>query len=283
MKKTCSPKIKSKKFCVQRPILLKIVDVINPHIDYPIEPHKNTSLLSKQVRFELQKLSNCRKEECWKDIPLLKNNMKKEDYEEMISSFRPPKPESWDENPRKWLTTTNIDKVMKQYEEAKKGFKYMGTLPIDFDLKKNDRCVVGDVCNFNLKDIVKENIKSLGFVFNIDPHNESGKHWFSLYVDLIGINLKNQPAIYYFDSVVGSLPYDIEKLIKKIKKEYKQIHKKSLKVYFNNLQHQYGMTECGVYCIHFLNEMLMGKDFQEYISNRISDDEMFQYRNIYFS
>ena len=43
------------------------------------------------------------------------------------------------------------------------------------------------------------------------------------------------------------------------------------------------MTECGVYCIHFLNEMLMGKDFQEYINNRISDDEMFQYRNIYFS
>ena len=100
---------------------------------------------------------------------------------------------------------------------------------------------------------------------------------------MIGINLKNQPAIYYFDSVVGSLPYEIEKLIKKIKKEYKQIHKKSLKVYFNNLQHQYGMTECGVYCIHFLNEMLMGKDFQEYINNRISDDEMFQYRNIYFS
>ena len=85
--------------------------------------------------------------------------MEKADYEEMISSFRPPKPESWDENPRKWLTTTNIDKVMKQYEEAKKGFKYMGTLPIDFDLKKNDRCVVGDVCNFNLKDIVKEKNK----------------------------------------------------------------------------------------------------------------------------
>ena len=72
MKKTCSPKIKSENYCVQRPILLKIVDVINPHIDYPIEPHKNTSLQYKQVRFELQKLSNCRKERMLERRPFTK-------------------------------------------------------------------------------------------------------------------------------------------------------------------------------------------------------------------
>ena len=40
-------------------------------------------------------------------------------------------------------------------------------------------------------------------VFNTDPHDRSGQHWFSLYIDLKGKNIKNKPCIYYFDSLAS--------------------------------------------------------------------------------
>ena len=50
----------------------------------------------------------------------------------------------------------------------------------------------------------------------------------------------------------------------------------------NNMKHQNGNTECGVYCLHFLTEMLKGKNFKEYIRNDLNDKVIEQFRNIFF-
>ena len=61
--------------------------------------------------------------------------------------------------------------------------------------------MVSDLCKVNLRDLLNNNKKCMGIVFNTDPHNASGQHWFSIYIDLVGKNIKTNQLIYYFDSV----------------------------------------------------------------------------------
>ena len=39
-------------------------------------------------------------------------------------------------------------------------------------------------------------------------------------------------------------------------------------IFFNDIKHQNGNTECGIYCLHFLTEMLKGKKFRKIYSKR---------------
>ena len=48
------------------------------------------------------------------------------------------------------------------------------------------------------------------------------------------------------------------------------------------LQHQKGNTECGVYCLHFLETMLKGKNFEDYIKTKNNDEYIEKFRNYYF-
>ena len=36
----------------------------------------------------------------------------------------------------------------------------------------------------------------------------------------------------------------------------------------NDIKHQRGNTECGIYCLHFLETMLKGTDFEKHIQNK---------------
>ena len=50
----------------------------------------------------------------------------------------------------------------------------------------------------------------------------------------------------------------------------------------NDIQHQKGGTECGIYSLHFIINMIEGNDFQDYISEHKSDKFIEKFRNIYF-
>ena len=100
---------------------------------------------------------------------------------------------------------------------------------------------------------------------NTDKHNESGEHWFSIFIDLIGKN-RNIPTIYYFDSATSvqkmeELPSQILQLMEKLQEQsnYK------FDIYYNDIKHQRGSTECGIYCLYFLTEMLKGTPFKKLI------------------
>ena len=56
----------------------------------------------------------------------------------------------------------------------------------------------------------------------------------------------------------------------------------TLDIFYNNIKHQNGNTECGVYCLHFLTEMLKGEKFEEYINKDLNDKLIEQFRNIFF-
>lgn len=273
----CSPRIKNNVSCYSYELLLKIANILNKN-GSKIKISKNKKTLHKRIEKEIKKISDCKDEICWKTIPLIKNNLDLNTKKETIDSFKPEMPKEWNKNPNTWLNTSDIDNVMKQYEKKYPMFNFLGTHPIDFALKRKNECIVSDdeLCKINILEL-KKKYNSLGLVLNTDSHNESGEHWFSIYIDLKGKNIKNKPTIYYFDSALSDPPQEIINFVNICKNQYPQ-----LDFIYNDIQHQYGNTECGVYCLHFLTEMLKGKSFINYVNNKLNDKIMEKFRKIFF-
>ena len=221
-KKHCSPrKDKIDSSCLSKKLLLKIATLLNQKYHTTIKLKKRSKKkLYEDISNALQK-SDCQTESCWLQISKITNGLSNQEKKEMEESFKPFQPKEWNQNPNTWLTTTDIDNVMEQYEDKYPHFKYYGATPIDFNLKIGNTCMVSNLCNINLKDLKDK--KCIGMVFNTDPHNKSGQHWFSMYVDLVGMNTP-KPTIYYFDSAtpvqtVEELPVQILQLIKSLQEQ----------------------------------------------------------------
>ncbi len=272
-KRHCSPRRKNKISCLPEELLLKIAKILNSKKKCKINTSCSKKALHLQICKDLNKLTECKDELCWGDF--LKSHLNVDEYEIFTDSFKPPMPLEWNKNPNSWLSTDDINNVMEQYQNKYPKFKYMGAHPIDFALKKNNQCIGDDLCSLNINEM-KKDYNSLGMVFNTDPHNEGGEHWFSVYVDMKGNNLP-EPTIYYFDSALSKPSKEIINLVNKIKKQ-----DPSFDFLFNDIKHQKGDTECGIYCLHFLTEMLKGKKFQTYIDKRLNDKQMEKYRKKFF-
>lgn len=281
-KKHCSPISQKKNSCLSHKLLTKIAKIINKLPECSnIDCNCGPETLHKKICCEIRKISECDDEKCWGTIHKIMDNLSKHEVEEFKSSFKPDMPESWKREPNKWLNTLDIDSVMEQYELAFPHFKYYGATPIDFDKKKNGSCYVSDLCKINLKQLKEKNYEIVGMVFNTDDSSGSGQHWFSMVIDLIGKNRK-KPSIYYFDSVANDAPQEIIELVKKLQKQGEKMNN-PLDVLYSDVQHQYGDTECGIYCLHFITEMLKGKQFKRYINRKISDKEMERFRKVFFN
>ena len=117
-------------------------------------------------------------------------------------------------------------------------------------------------------------------VFNTDPHDESGQHWFSMFVDIKGRN-REKPTIYHYDSVSTKPSQYIINLVNDIKKQGELVGI-SFDFLFNDIRHQFKNTECGVYSIHFLISMLKGSDFEKYINMKLNDTDMEKFRKEFY-
>jgi len=222
----------------------------------------------------ISKISDCSSEACWQTIKSLMKGLgsKKEQFKE---SFKPFMPDSWVKDYNEWLSTTDIEDCLEQYAEANDDFHFYGAVPIDFK-----KCAVSDLCSFNLKDHLKKH-KKVGIVFNTDPSTEDGKHWISMYVDLLGQNMNSNPGIYYFDSFGHKPPKEIKDLIDKIKKQGKDVDKEFL-YFYNDHPYQKQDSQCGVFSIHFIKSMLDGLSFEKYLKTPLSDKKMIELRSHYF-
>jgi len=280
-KSHCSPKNKNSNVtCLDSELLLKISNILNLHTSINLT-ERNTNVLHGQISDKISKISNCDSEKCWSSIHEIINNLSQEDLQKFKLSFKPSMPSKWKENPTTWLTTSDIEICLKQYEDKYKNFKCYGALPMDFDLERKNQCVSGDLCKINIKQHLDEGKYNIGSVFNLDDHDEPGSHWVSLYMDL-NSNNRETPSIYFFDSIADKPPKEIYSFVDDIKKQYKDIKNNDLEFLYNDIQHQKKNTECGIYSIHFITTMLQGKDFNEYI-NEIKDDQfMNKFRQFYF-
>lgn len=288
----CAP---SKKFedhsCFNLESLIKIAEKYNENNTDKIKITNKKKHLVDQIS---EKLSNtCSTQVCWLRTDLLKS-IKDENIHE--NTFRPQGPQ----NKNDWLSTTHINNVLEQYHEFDKNFLFLGAVPYDFlelpFLRLND---------INFDDLIKNKKYKLGLVINLDEHNQSGSHWVSLYTNL----LNNE--IFFFDSVGKKPGYKIKKFVniitnflykkkhnesinigkiighikKKTSQKYVSMLRNKLKdfnIKYNNIQHQFEDSECGVYSINFIIRLTKGESFDDIINNVTPDEKINRCRETYF-
>jgi hypothetical protein len=266
--------------------------------------NKNIKDIEKKIiisnnKFEMvkkleEKLSDkCNNQTCWLRLDIIKeikNEKIKKDILE--NTFRPEGPPKKDT----WLSTSDINDVVTQYQEKYKDFLFLGALPADFQ-----EIEVLGINDLDFKDVEKENKHKIGIVINLDVHTEGGSHWVALFTDL------KKGQIYYFDSFAKKPSKRTKKFINKIvkylyKKKYnKDININSLiktinsskeneyldnlkefDIRYNTIQHQFNNSECGVYSINFIVRLVGGENFDEITQNITKDNEMNKCRTKYF-
>lgn len=275
IKDVCSPAtpIKDQKFsCYTSESLERLRELWNKrHPDAKIKSNE-----PKKIWQSLREnMSNvCEKESCW-----LRQNFAKHDLTKELShyTFAPQAPKEWKKNINEWLSSIDIDKVMRQYEKSYPSFAFLGPSPIDFDsLKLYGECVWEELCNFNLRNMMAKNKKKIGIVFNLDEHWKAGSHWTSMFIDV------PSEQICYFDSGGEKAPIEVLKFKDRVISQGKG---SGLNFKFEEnypMEHQMKDTECGIYCLYFISQMIKNPNFKPFKGKRISDKEMEKYRRIFF-
>ena len=266
----CSPSNKKNTFsCFTLKSLKKIANKWNSLNEKKIKITNSKTKLWNKIRSSI----NRNHEWCWIQEKFVKDL----NDDEINNTFRPEIPEEWYKNKNEWLSTIDIEDVMKQYEKQYGDFEFIGPVPIDFDLQDTfGNCLIDELCKININKYKKNNINKIGIIFNLDKHDESGSHWVALFCDLL------KKKIYYFDSYGIKPPKEVNILANKIIVQGKEDNMK-IKYYINNNRFQFKGSECGIYCIYFITELLKGKTFNKITKKIINDDDMMKNRGLFYS
>mgnify|MGYP001374958222 CR=1 FL=1 len=268
----CHPKIrktqKQNNFCLtNKNLLISLKNKYNlRHPDVKIKS-KNPQNIHNELQNKLSGV--CHEEQCW--LTHLYSNQSKNIINEY---FAPEYPLQWKKNKNTWLNSLDISKVMKQYEDTYDNFRFLGPSPIDFETIKNGICIYPEICNLNLKEMKSKGINKIGIIFNTDYHYESGSHWICVFINL------NDNIFFFFDSTGDSPQKEIKQLFKKLKIQNKKLKYKSNE----KTKHQYKDTECGVYCLYVVVNLLENKTtINKLKKQRISDETIEKYRHYFFN
>jgi hypothetical protein len=213
-----------------------------------------------------------------KTVPFGSSGGKEKDLKDYYS---PKTPKEWKKNPTEWLSNIEILEKMKQYEKAYPCFEFIGPTPIDFDkVLDNNQCVENEMCRFELSTYVKKGIKKIGVIFNTDPHNKGGSHWISLFINI------PKKIIFFFDSAGDAAPPEVMSFVKKVQRQGLDMSPPIDLKFDQNYpkEHQYTTTECGMYSLYFIINMLEDKLTTKYLKTHvIPDQQMIDYRKKYFN
>lgn len=192
---------------------------------------------------------------------------------------RPKAPAEWKVNPEEWLSSTDIDKLEKQFERLFADYEYVGTFPMDFDTKsETGECLVSALCSMDIRSLAKADKTQIGIVFNTDVSTGPGEHWVAVFCD-IRPELEH-PRMTYFDSYAQRPEKEIKRLMKRWKEQWDAsgVHSQPMKLTYNKTRHQYKDSECGMYCMYFHYCCLMGIPMEE----RVPDDVVNSFRRMLF-
>jgi len=225
------------------------------------------------IHTKMKGVSKCATEKCWSTQFAGTKHLGG-------TAFRPSMPSAWKANQNEWLSTTDIEVVLKQYEYADQTFHFVGAVPVDFDSPADSgemgKCVTQTLCNTNIKHWLKKGFRKIGVVFNLDTHHESGSHWVSLFLDLA------QNHVLFYDSYGAAPPYEIHTFMEKIASQLEGLNQSPCAIRSNENRHQFKNTECGVYSMYFIASMLDGMSYDTFIENGLTDTQMQRYRYSFY-
>lgn len=288
----CSPKYDNNDniTCYNKDTLIKIAKQYNKYYASNNRNHNNSNKIiysnktKKELYYNIKKhlVGTCGNDDsCWLDQPFIQNNidvlssnnrMKINNngyYVKNIKNkfFRTKMPKEWKKNKNTWLTNFDIYNVMTQYEDKYNDFLFLGPVSSDCPMK-----ITCELTNLNIKRMLKNGKTKIGIIFNLDVSTGPGTHWISIFIDL------KKAEIYYYDSY-GIPPIDrIQKFIDFFIKKCKKDLKKEFHFEYNTKRHQYGNSECGVYSMFILEQLLNGYDFKKVVGKKIPDKKMNELR-----
>jgi len=291
----CAP---SKKYtdgsCFTLKSLKKIAEAYNRFIG--ADSNDIIKIINSKVELVKQlndKITDCGDDQlCWLDIKWIKE-IKDSDLHN--NTFRPKGPQGR----FKWLSTTNINDIMGQYEEKYPDFKFLGAVPIDFE----DLDFFG-IGNINFDELYNSGKKKIGLVINLDEHWKRGSHWVALYCDI------QNNKMFFFDSYGIKPRNKISNFVKKIAlwcykrnnlgiqygssqdtefdtesnfmRAKKNKYEELMDISYNKIRHQFKNSECGVYSVNFILRLLKGESFEQICNNITLDDQVNECRKTYF-
>lgn len=284
--KFCAPGQQSSYTCFDKRHLIELANEWNRshQTRTKTKTHKKIRIkhqTKRQLWTALQQrmMKECDSEFCWVRHPLLRSKGERVEKE----SFRPRRPVSWKKKPNDWLSNVDILRVLEQYESIYEHFLFIGPVPIDFEKKFSSKpldCVSPELCQMNLQEWWDDGVRSVGIVFNLDPHDMSGSHWVALYVDL------KEGSIQYYDSYGMNAPDEVRVLMSSFAQQGNNLSRRSgpeFRTMVNRKRHQFQNSECGVYCIHFITHMLEGGSFEDYVSAGLNDRQMQSFRSVFYN
>lgn len=191
--------------------------------------------------------------------------------------LRPEQPQKWKDDPDMWLDSTNIENVMKQYEDAYSHFEFMGPFPIDFAApdpytKDKNQCLIKEICSLRVAESMRNGTKYIGIIYNLDPHFKDGSHWVANFIDI------PKHKCYYFDSYGYEPPKQVTRFMKWLTTQDPQ-----MKLAYNARRFQHKDSECGMYSLYFIIRMLMGDQFRPFCRREPPDSTMLDFRDWLFS
>jgi len=195
----------------------------------------------------------------------------------LATRLRPAQPTAWRSDPDMWLDSTNIEAVMKQYEEAYPDFEFMGPYPIDFAAPDpyttgETHCLINEICELRVAEALKTGTRKIGIIYNLDPHFKSGSHWVAAFIDI------PKHRAYYFDSYGIYPPKQIATFLK-----WLTLQDTRMKLQYNGRRFQHSDTECGMYSLYFIIRMIAGENFRAFTRQSPRDSEMLKLRHWIFS
>lgn len=259
----CAPGKGGNNTCFDDQAIIKMARAYNKEHRRPIALNQSANKIYQDLTKRLSK--QCDQEICWIRQPFAKH-LDRDIKENTFLTEHPSKDLDYK------LGTSNIRKAMLQYQKAYPHFQSIGPVPSDFDE------IYDELARINPLQLVKKGIYCVGIVFNTKPSTHPGEHWVAMF-----INLK-QGEINYFDSYGEKPSPNIVRLIERVRAYesalFKGRHK--FRVRHNWYPHQTDEFQCGAYCMNFIIESLKGTDFERFIKNTISDEQMKTKRMLLF-
>jgi hypothetical protein len=261
---------------------------------YPSSPvtSKDPMTVWKQIQSNLKGV--CNNDLCILNQPFVKHvkktttlpskssmGGKEQGVVDLTEYYAPKMPKEWKKNPNEWLSNIEMMEKMKPYEEAYPCFEFIGPTTIDFDkVLSNNQCVEKELCHFQLSNYLRNGTKKIGIIFNTDPHNKGGSHWISLFINI------PKKMIFFFDSAGDQAPKEVMTFVNRVIAQGLALTPPIKFKFDQNYpnEHQYSTTECGMYSLYFIINMLEDKLTAEYLKNHvITDQMMMDYRHKYFN
>lgn len=249
--------------CYSKEQLIKIAQALNKKKKSKINTSKTKNEIWEQIRQEL--FDECLYEWCWLDNKHVKE-LNDKDLRENV--FKPSMPGEWMRNRYTWLNTTDISKVMRQYEKLYEDFRFFGPVPVDCP-----RDIYCELTDIDLVKLRRRGVNYVGVIYNLDRHDQGGSHWVAVFVNMV------DRVVSYYDST-GSPPPDYIRYF--MGKMERGMGEGRVEVNWNRKRHQYGGSECGVYSMNFLVESLKGKKMSDFQKKKIDDFSVNILRNYFY-